>query len=173
MTVGFAIAMACFLPWSHASAKFLSEREKEVALYRVLADGSSGSNTKFEYKTFFAPLRDWKFYVFGPMAVCYGTATAVASNFMTQIIGRYKYSVVKTNLFTVAPFFFGTFLLAVTAWSSDRHRERGFHLASSVVLVIVGLIILIALPVTEKKASYFACFLITGKSCLCEPSFRC
>lgn len=114
-------------------------------------------------KTFFAPLKDWKFYVFAPIALCYGTAAAVASNFLTQIIGRYKYTVVKTNLWTVAPFCFGTVLLLATAWSSDRTRERGLHLASSVLLVLLGCTILAILPISEKKASYFAVFLITGE----------
>mgnify|MGYP002718859035 CR=1 FL=1 len=160
--MGFAILMYFCLPWSPADARFLNERQKEVARFRLLADGSTATGTKFSFKTFFAPLWDWKFYVFAPIALCYGTAAAVAGNFMTQIIGRFKYSVVKTNLFTVAPFMFGTLLLLITAWSSDRNRERGLHLASSVVLVIIGCVILAALPITEKKASYFAAFLITG-----------
>lgn len=59
---------------------------------------------------------------------------------------------------------FGTIVLIITAWSSDHFRERGFHLASSMVMVMLGCIILAVLPITEKKASYFAVFLITGKS---------
>ena len=145
-------------------ARFLSPREKEVAQFRLLADGSTATETKFAMKTFFAPLRDFKFWIFAPIALCYGTAAAVGSNFLTQIIGRYHYSVIKTNLWTVAPFCFGTILLLITAWSSDRYRERGFHLASSMVLVLTGCIILAALPVHETKASYFAVFLITGTS---------
>ena len=162
LTCAFAILMYFCLPWTPSVARFLSPREKEVARYRLLADGSTATDTKFAMKTFFAPLWDWKFWVFAPIALCYGTAAAVGSNFLTQIIGRYHYTVVKTNLWTVAPFCFGTIVLLITAWSSDHFRERGFHLASSMALVLTGCIILAALPITEKKASYFAVFLITG-----------
>lgn len=86
----------------------------------------------------------------------------MAGNFLTQIIGRFNYSTVKTNLFTVAPYVVGTICLLLTSWSSDRFRERGFHLASSFVLVLIGCIILIAIPVSQVGAGYFATFLITA-----------
>lgn len=83
------------------------------------------------------------------------------SNFLTQIIGRFHFSVVKTNLYTVAPFVCGAVALLVTAMSSDHFRERGLHLASSFAFVIVGCVLLVALPVTSIGACYFATFLIT------------
>ena len=67
----------------------------------------------------------------------------------------------KTNLYTVAPYVCGTIVLLITAFSSDHFRERGFHLASALIFVIIGCVILIALPDTVKHASYFATFLIT------------
>lgn len=96
------------------------------------------------------------------LAICYGCAASMAGNFLTQIIGRFNYSTVKTNLFTVAPYVVGTICLLLTSWSSDRFRERGFHLASSFVLVLIGCIILIAIPVSQVGAGYFATFLITA-----------
>lgn len=62
----------------------------------------------------------------------------------------------------MAPYVFGTITLALTAYSSDHFRERGLHLASSQVFVIIGCALLAGLPVTETKAAYFAVFMITG-----------
>jgi hypothetical protein len=53
------------LPWHPSTARFLNEREKEVARLRILRDSSDETDTKFNLKSFFKPLRDWKFYVFG------------------------------------------------------------------------------------------------------------
>nr|XP_031858636.1 uncharacterized protein CI109_006016 [Kwoniella shandongensis]KAA5525708.1 hypothetical protein CI109_006016 [Kwoniella shandongensis] len=161
-TVAFAVLVGVVLPWTPATARFLNQREKEVARLRLLQDGSTKTDTKFSSKSFFKPLSDWKFYVYGGIALCYGISASVAGNFLTQIIGRFHYSTVKTNLFTVAPYIFGTLCLSVTAWSSDRFRERGFHLASSMVLVLIGCVILAAIPVTSVGVGYFAVFLITG-----------
>jgi predicted MFS family arabinose efflux permease len=160
-TVGFAIVTAIFLPRSPAHCRFLSEREKQVAVLRLLKDGSAAVGTKFELRRFFKPLGDWKFYVFSTIALCYGVASSVGSNFLTQIIGRFGYSTVKTNLFTVAPYACGAIVLLVTSASSDHFRERGLHLASAVTFVIIGCVMLVALPVTNVRAGYAAVFLIT------------
>ncbi|EAL19013.1 hypothetical protein CNBI0260 [Cryptococcus deneoformans B-3501A] len=161
-TVAFAILTAFMLPWSLDEARFLDGREKEVGRLRVLKDGSSKTGTKFNAREFFKPLKDPRFYAFASIAICYGCAASMAGNFLTQIIGRFNYSTVKTNLFTVAPYVVGTICLLLTSWSSDRFRERGFHLASSFVLVLIGCIILIAIPVSQVGAGYFATFLITA-----------
>ncbi|ORY24762.1 major facilitator superfamily domain-containing protein [Naematelia encephala] len=160
-TAGFAVLTGICLPWHPSTAKFLTEREKEVARLRVLRDGSSKTNTKFAMRTFFKPLWDWKFYAYASIALCYGVAASVAGNFLTQIIGRFGFSTVKTNLYTVAPYVCGTLVLLITSYSSDHFRERGFHLASSLVLVIIGCIILVAIPYHSVGAGYFATFLIT------------
>ncbi|WVO19536.1 uncharacterized protein IAS62_000823 [Cryptococcus decagattii] len=115
------------------TASFLTDREKEVARLRILKDGSTTVDAKYR-KVFFKPLKDWKFYIFASIALCYGVATFAAGSFPAQIIGRFHYFVVKTNLFTVAPYAVGTIALCVTAWSSDRFREQGFHLVSSIIL---------------------------------------
>lgn len=52
------------LPFTPASARFLNDREKTVAVLRVLKDGSAETDTKLTRKTFLAPLKDWKYYVF-------------------------------------------------------------------------------------------------------------
>ncbi|KAJ6556538.1 hypothetical protein DFH09DRAFT_1084629 [Mycena vulgaris] len=87
---------------------------------------------------FFAPLREWKFYVFAVFAVCYGTASSTATTFMPQIIGRF-------NL----------------GKASDRLRQRSLFLVAAMTLTTIGCIILVALPITDIGPGYFACFLIT------------
>ena len=106
-------------------------------------------------------------------AFSYGVAVSVASNFLTQIIGRFNFSVVKTNLFTVAPYVTAAVWLAGLSWSSDHFRERGFHLALCFCLVITGCLILVGINVDQIGVGYFACFLITmgsfSPSCIFHP----
>lgn len=161
ITIAFAALVFWLLPFAPSSASFLSDREKAVAMLRILKDGSSETETKLNHRAFLAPLRDWKYYVFTIISLFYGVATSVASNFLTQIIGRFNYSVVKTNLFTVAPYTAAAIFLFALSWSSDHFRERGFHLALCFVLVLVGCIILVCIPVSSKGVGYFATFLIT------------
>lgn len=90
----------------------------------------------------------------------HGVSASVASNFLTQITGHFNYTVVRTNLYTVAPFVCSAIVLLLSAWSSDHYRERGLILASVLTFVIMGCIILVAIPMDEVGAGYFATFLI-------------
>lgn len=176
-TVAFAALTAYVLPWSTESARFLSAREKHIARLRILRDGSTATDTSFDMAKFLAPLRDGRYYVFASIALCYGVAASVASNFLTQIIGRFGFSTVKTNLYTVAPYLCGTVVLMATASSSDHFRERGFHLASALVLVVLGCLLLACLPLDSTGPAYFATFLITmgafTPSCLFHSWHQC
>jgi hypothetical protein len=64
-TILFATIIFLLLPWHPSTARFLNEREKEVARLRILQDSSDETNTKFNLRSFFKPLKDWKYYVFG------------------------------------------------------------------------------------------------------------
>ncbi|KAJ7718407.1 major facilitator superfamily domain-containing protein, partial [Mycena maculata] len=161
MTVLVALIAIVVLPNYPQQAAFLTPFEKEVAVMRLLKDASKRVNAPFSYPEFFAPLREWKFYVFAIFAVCYGTASSTATTFMPQIIGRFKLSKVDTNLYTVAPYCAGTLFLWANAWASDRMRERSLFLVGAMTCTTIGCIILVALPVTDIGPGYFACFLIT------------
>lgn len=76
-TIAFAILTGFMLPWSTETASFLSDREKHVARLRILKDGSTATDTKFEPRSFFKPLGDWRYYVFASIALCYGVAASV------------------------------------------------------------------------------------------------
>lgn len=82
-----------------------------------------------------------------------------------QIVGLLGYSVIKTNLWTVAPNLVGAVVLLCVAISSDYFRERTFHIVFSLVLSLIGMLILVALNVTQHKGvAYFACFLMAAGS---------
>ena len=82
---------------------------------------------------------------------------------LPQIVQRLGYSVIKTNLWTVAPNCVGFVVLLCTAYSSDYFRERAFHLVFALSLSLIGLIILAAVdPLTQGRVAYMACFFVAG-----------
>jgi hypothetical protein len=82
---------------------------------------------------------------------------------LPQIVQRLGYSVIKTNLWTVAPNCVGFVILLCTAYSSDYFRERAFHLVFALSLSLVGLIILAAVdPLSQGNIAYMACFFVAG-----------
>jgi hypothetical protein len=127
---------------------------------RLLKGSSHEVDSAFDTKEYFAPLKHWRFYALAIFAITYGTAQSTAQTFLPQIIGRFGYSTVKTNLYTVAPFIVGTVWMLLNSWLSDYLRQRAIFLAGALATTMIGCIILAATPLTSIGPGYFACFLI-------------
>lgn len=70
---------------------------------------------------------------------------------------------VVTNLLTVPPNVVGFLILLAVTFSSDRHRERTFHIIGSLTLSMTGLLILVGIDAQANKGvAYFATFLLAG-----------
>ncbi|ORY35318.1 major facilitator superfamily domain-containing protein [Naematelia encephala] len=161
LTLFVAFIAMFFLPGYPRYCKFLTHEQKEAATMRLLKDASKRVNAPFNGKEFLMPLRQKKLYVFAAYALCYGTASSTATTFLAQIIGRWKFSTVKTNLYTVGPNLVGMAWLLANCYASDYLRQRSWFLVGAAATTMVGSIILVALPITSLGPGYFACYLIS------------
>lgn len=163
LTVLAGVAAFWWLPASPSTAWFLDERERAAAKARALRDSTSAIDVPFNLRDCFKTWREWKFAMWLLICFTYPIAFATTSNFLPQIVQRLGYSVVKTNLFTVAPNAVGFVVLLVVAKSSDYFQERTFHVVFALVLSLAGMIILITIDVLKNKGvAYFACFLLAS-----------
>ncbi|KAL1738997.1 major facilitator superfamily domain-containing protein, partial [Schizophyllum fasciatum] len=133
------------LPSFPQHAKFLTEKEKETAVVRHL-DSSKMIDAPYKTSEFLAPARDWKFYVLVIFALCYGTASSTATTFLPQLLARFEFSAVKTNLYTVAPNLVAVVYLFTVAFLSDYTRQRTLFLMLALATTMTGCIILAAVP---------------------------
>ena len=163
MTVLVSLVAFFWLPTSATTAWFLTATERQTAQRRTLRDLSATTHSTFSWSESFRSWSSWKFVPWCIISFTYPVAFATTSNFLPQIVQRLGYSVVKTNLWTVAPNAVGFVVLLAVAWSSDRCRERTFHIVGSLVMSLVGLVVLATIDVVRNKAvAYFACFLLTS-----------
>ncbi|OGM47495.1 hypothetical protein ABOM_002574 [Aspergillus bombycis] len=163
MTLIIGVFGFLVLPDNPQQAWFLNGREREAATARLLRDSSSEVATKFNLKACFQSWGDWQFPIWCIISFTYPVAYATAMNFFPLIVQRLGYSVVKTNLWTVAPNLVGAVVLLGVAKSSDYFRERTFHIVFSLTLSLVGMVILVAMDVLHHKGvAYFACFLMAS-----------
>ncbi|KAL4892807.1 hypothetical protein BDV59DRAFT_193372 [Aspergillus ambiguus] len=126
MTLITDIVSFWWLPDNACSAWFLNDRERAAAKTRLLRDTSSET------------WKDWKFPIWCIITFTYPVAYATAMNFFPRIVQRLGYSVVKTNLWTVAPNLVGAVVLLCVPKSSDYFRERMFLIIFSLVLSLVA-----------------------------------
>ncbi|KAL1594694.1 hypothetical protein SLS59_008744 [Nothophoma quercina] len=135
MTVVVALMAFAWLPATPQSAWFLNEAERAVAERRTLRDLSSSTSHDFNMKECFKEWSNWKMIPWCIIAFTYPVAFSTTSNFLPQIVQRLGYSVVRTNLWTVAPNAVGFVVLLCVTYSSDHFRERTFHIVFSLMLV--------------------------------------
>ncbi|KAF4537095.1 MFS transporter [Lasiodiplodia theobromae] len=163
MTVVVALVAFFWLPASSASAWFLTPAEKAAALARTRRDASGAASEEYDVGAMFRSWRSWKFIPWCVISFTYPVAFATVSNFLPQIVARLGYSTIKTNLWTVAPNAVGFCFLLLVTWSSDRLRERTFHIIFSLAVSLAGLIILAAIdPLARPAVAYAATFLLAA-----------
>ncbi|KIV97771.1 hypothetical protein PV10_01479 [Exophiala mesophila] len=163
LTVIFGVIAYFWLPAHPETAWFLNDRERAGARARALRDSSRKVNTAFSFKAAFETWKSWNFALWMLICFTYPVAFATTSNFLPQIVQRLGYSVIKTNLWTVAPNATGFVVLLCVSKSSDYFRERTFHIIGALSLSLVGMVILAAIDALNNKGvAYFACFLMAS-----------
>lgn len=109
--------------------------------------------------------KGWKMGMYAIISFTYAMGYTTTTTFLPQIVQRLGFSTVKTNLWTVAPNCVGVVVLLCVTYSSDRFKERTFHLVFAMSITLVGLIILATIDVLHNKAvGYFAMFLMASGS---------
>lgn len=164
MTVVLGIVAFFWLPATPSTAWFLGEEERAIAMSRHLRDGSGKVGEAFQLRACFQTWNDPRFAAWCVIALTYPVAFSTTANFLPLILKRLQFSTVITNLLTVPPNLVGFVVLLAVTRSSDRHRERAFHIIGALLLSLAGLIILAAVPPGDNSrdigAAYFACFLL-------------
>ncbi|KAL2008988.1 hypothetical protein VTN00DRAFT_7182 [Thermoascus crustaceus] len=162
LTVFFAIVAVIVLPKSPRDAFFLTDLEKDVAEQRILLDSVENLNDSFNWSEALYEFKSVHIYIRIVMMCTAGVLVSSNGNFLAIITASLGYSVVKTNLYTVAPAIVASVLLVVFSFSSDYFHERGYHMCVSLGLSVIGYVIFAAIDVERQKGvAYMAIFFMT------------
>ncbi|KAF2260285.1 MFS transporter-like protein [Lojkania enalia] len=163
VTVVFGIICFFFMPDTPAAARFLTDEEKEWALERMRLD-ASGSTTvdvdqeKFDWYWFWMALRAPQTYFCAFIWFFLLIPLYSFSLFLPSIIAGMKYTSTTAQLFTVPPNMTGFVVVILTAYYSDRVKNRGLFIVGGTILGICGYVMLLA---SERNAvKYAGTFLI-------------
>ncbi|MCJ1328643.1 hypothetical protein MMC10_005320 [Thelotrema lepadinum] len=138
---GFPSVIIAFFAWyyipdSPSQAKFLDEREKEVAVFR-LNNGAkakdSGRQTGLQWGEVLKTLTDPKSYLTALMFFSCNVAFSSLPPFLPQVIKEMSYSPLTSQALSAPPYLFSFGIVILTARLSDRARLRSpyviFHAA--------------------------------------------
>lgn len=162
MTVVWGTISFWLIPNTPADCRWLTPAEKEAAHARLMLDSTAVVNNKYSTKAGLKALKDPIMWPFMLLCISYGVATKSTGTFLPQIVARLGFSVIKTNLYTVAPNLVGCAFTLLVTFSSDRFQERTMHLCLGLSFTMVGYLMLAGLdPLTNPGASYAGTFFLS------------
>ncbi|KAH7402102.1 major facilitator superfamily domain-containing protein [Phaeosphaeria sp. MPI-PUGE-AT-0046c] len=180
MTVVFGIICFFFMPDTPAAAGFLTDEEKEWALLRMRIDAGGATTTtaveeeKFSWhlaktallapQTYFCSFI-W-FFLLVPLYVrplqVHGKRSLTLSQsftlFLPSIISGMGYTSTTAQLFTVPPNMAAFLTVLITAYFSDKVKNRGYFIIGGSILGICGYIMLLVAKTNAVR--YAGTFLV-------------
>ncbi|KAH8896545.1 MFS general substrate transporter [Thozetella sp. PMI_491] len=166
------VAIFCYvmLPNSIASAKFLSEEEREVAIQRLRGvEHGTGNNerlmcafsdekiSKKEVLRAFLSPQTWL-----SATAYFGLLSAIYSFglFLPSIIKALGYTADQTQLMTVPPYAVAACATLAVAFTSDRLRVRGIMMLCTIPIAIIGYAVIANVDSSKTSVKYGMTFMM-------------
>ncbi|KAJ2849401.1 hypothetical protein IWW36_002647 [Coemansia brasiliensis] len=139
---------------------FVTPQEKQVAIGRARS-GHNTDATALDKRQLIAAFKDYKNILNCLIYIGLNIPLASYTSFLPTIVNLMGYKDAQAQLMTVPPYACAIICVFIISWSSDRTRNRGFHVAGSALVACIGYILLISSG--NVKANYVgACFVAMG-----------
>ncbi|KAG0236414.1 hypothetical protein BGW42_003572 [Actinomortierella wolfii] len=169
VTVLVAIIAFFALPDLPETAKFLTEREKQLTIERLRYDAGPATETHFSWKQFRMVFKDPKTYMYSAVIFLHSPEFASLGLFVPTIVHGFKFDPVTTQLMTVPIWTAACIVTLLCALSSDRRMERGGHAAACVAAAALGYVLLISIPEQYLVGRYLSLMLCACGVYACIP----
>ncbi|KAI1861677.1 uncharacterized protein JN550_010747 [Neoarthrinium moseri] len=159
-SVLLAFAAFFFMPDSPDTARFLDEKEKQVARVRAIQQtGSEGSARvgHVNFKEVFAALADVKTWITPLMYFSCNVSYSSLPVFLPTILQSMGFTAINAQGLSAPPYFLAFLICILTTWLADKTRQRGFMIAGLSVMGGIGYILLAT--VKSVGVRYFGVFL--------------
>ncbi|XPS99847.1 hypothetical protein M3J09_009015 [Ascochyta lentis] len=159
-TIAAGLIAPFFLVEFPEKVKFLTSRQKHIAITRVSMEKSGNQIEHATIGEILRMMRDWKLLVYS-LQYFVAASSVYSLAFFQPIILRQGmgFSYAKAQLLSSPPYIFTVFASLATSWLSDKIRLRWPILVGQLVTAIIGL--LLVLYPKPPGARYFGLFLAT------------
>ncbi len=116
------MAIVCwfYLPDSPESARFLTDKQRQLEIDRLADDAGASDNHSFSWSQVWSVFTDWKTYAYGIIYI-FGTITlqGITLFLPTLIDGMGQWTSIQSQLMTVPPYFAAFITILIISRSSD------------------------------------------------------
>ncbi|KAK2741717.1 hypothetical protein FQN55_008216 [Onygenales sp. PD_40] len=166
ITIVWALVLGYFLPDNPVKAKFLSEREKAIAIDRLREDRTGISNETFKREQFIEALTDTKTWILVAFNLCISIPNGSLTNFSPLIVNGLGYTAQRSALLmmptgiiqTLSSYICngGVFLMTK---HFPRHQVRGAFIIFGIVVGMIAVVFLYTLPIANLNSRLAALYM--------------
>ncbi|PWZ02040.1 MFS general substrate transporter [Testicularia cyperi] len=165
IAIAFGLVCIAFMPSSPATIRFLNERERQVAVYRIRANKAGIHDTKWKWSQMWEAIKDVRLYLFF-LGVCTANiANGGVSNFGSQIIKQFGYDSKTTALLGMAPGLMEVVAIYFGAYLSYATRSRVIPGTLMYLIAVAGGAMMIGIPAQHKAWRMFAYTIVFAYPC--------
>ncbi|KAF2789441.1 pantothenate transporter liz1 [Melanomma pulvis-pyrius CBS 109.77] len=160
ITVAIAVGAFFVLPNFPRTTTWLTEEERQLAVYRLLEDVGEDDWTSSESQSFFHGLKlallDVKTWILTVLLLAIVSSASV-TNFFPTVVKTLGYGNVETLLLTAPPYVLAVITTYINAWHADRTGERFYHI---VLPLCVGVFAFILAAATHSVAPRYVAMML-------------
>ncbi|KAI5475961.1 MFS transporter [Pseudohyphozyma bogoriensis] len=147
-----------FLPDRATTARFLSPREKEIAIARSVLDGNTGRDTGLKWSNVKLGLIDPKAFLHALMYFSANVSYSSLPVFLPTILTEMGFTSLKAQGLTAPPYLASFIVVVAVSFASDRVGDRSAFIMPLATIGGIGYLILALAHTTAVR--YFATFLV-------------
>ncbi|KAK1992710.1 major facilitator superfamily transporter [Colletotrichum falcatum] len=162
LTVSYSFVVLVLMPDSPMSAKYLTEREKVIAVERLRANQMGIQSGVWRWDHVLETLTDLKTWCWFVLVIAISIASGGISTFGNLIVKSFGYSSFQTILFNIP---FGVIqIIAImgSGWIATRTQRKGLVISGLAVIPAVGTILMLTVPRQHKGVLLFGYYLVSA-----------
>ncbi|KAI8802674.1 major facilitator superfamily domain-containing protein [Cladochytrium replicatum] len=158
-TIVVGILVYFFLPDAPATAKGLTDREREIAANRLKLDHATAGERAFDKTKILPTLTNPLVWICAVLFFCYTSPGYSLTFFAPTILQALGFAGVQANLFIVPPQITGPLFLLGISYLSDKYKERTLFMAACILLNVAGFL---GLGLSRNGAASYAMMFLTS-----------